>query len=143
MMCSGLSLIVAARSGVLETFTPGPPIDEVAHFAGRKATIQRLQDIAIEKVRHAIIFGERGVGKTSLANIFHKDLNTETKFVREIAIDALGTTPAVAAGLTDETLNMADVVTLIDKRDEERLGEKRAAMLDPQARLAGELSYSN
>jgi len=38
---------------------------------------------------------------------------------------------------------MADIVTLIDKRDEERLGEKRAAMLDPQARLAGKLSYSN
>jgi hypothetical protein len=46
-------------------------------------------------------------------------------------------------GLTDETLNMADVVTLIDKRDEERLGEKRAAMLDPQAKLAEKLSYSN
>jgi IS1 family transposase len=55
----------------------------------------------------------------------------------------LGTTPAVAAGLTDETLNMADVVTLIDKRDAERLGDKRAAALDPQAKLAGKLSYSN
>jgi Cdc6-like AAA superfamily ATPase len=76
------------RVEVLETFTPGPPINEVAQFAGRKATIQRLQDIAIEKARHAIIFGERGVGKTSLANIFHKDLNSETKKVVEIAIDA-------------------------------------------------------
>jgi hypothetical protein len=78
----------ALRSEVLETFTPGPAINEVAQFAGRKATIQRLQDIAIEKARHAIIFGERGVGKTSLANIFHKDLNSETKRVREIAVDA-------------------------------------------------------
>src|ERR1043166_2888550 len=76
------------RVEVLETFTPGPAINEVAQFAGRKATIQRLQDIAIERARHAIIFGERGVGKTSLANIFHKDLNTETRRVREIAIDA-------------------------------------------------------
>ena len=40
-------------------------------------------------------------------------------------------------------LNMADVVTLIDKRDAERLGDKRAAALDPQAKLAGKLSYSN
>jgi hypothetical protein len=76
------------RNEVLETFTPGPAINEVAQFAGRKATIQRLQDIAIERARHAIIFGERGVGKTSLANIFHKDLNTATKLVREIAVDA-------------------------------------------------------
>src|SRR3984885_12888355 len=76
------------RVEILETFTPGPAINEVAQFAGRKATIQRLQDIAIERARHAIIFGERGVGKTSLANIFHKDLNSETKQVREIAVDA-------------------------------------------------------
>ncbi len=78
----------ALRVEVLETFTPGPPINEIAQFAGRKATIQRLQDIAIERARHAIIFGERGVGKTSLANIFHKDLNSETRKVREIAVDA-------------------------------------------------------
>lgn len=78
----------ALRVDVLETFTPGPAINEVAQFAGRKATIQRLQDIAIEKARHAIIFGERGVGKTSLSNIFHKDLNAATRSVREIAIDA-------------------------------------------------------
>ena len=71
----------ALRSEVLETFTPGPAINEVAQFAGRKATIQRLQDIAIERARHAIIFGERGVGKTSLSNIFHKDLNTATRSV--------------------------------------------------------------
>ncbi len=37
----------------------------------------------------------------------------------------LGTTPAVAAGLTDKTLTMADVVGLIDAHDEKALGEKR------------------
>jgi DNA polymerase III delta prime subunit len=78
----------ALRIEVLETFTPGPPINEVAEFAGRRAIIQRLQDITIERARHAIIFGERGVGKTSLANIFYKDLNSPTRSVREIAVDA-------------------------------------------------------
>jgi DNA polymerase III delta prime subunit len=78
----------ALRHEVLETFTPGPPINDVAEFSGRKATIQRLQDIAVERARHAIIFGERGVGKTSLANIFYKDLNTATRKVRVIPIDA-------------------------------------------------------
>ena len=78
----------ALRVEVLETFTPGPAINEVAQFAGRKATIQRLQDIAIERARHAMIFGERGVGKTSLANIFYKDLHSTTKNVQEIVVDA-------------------------------------------------------
>lgn len=76
------------RLEVLETFTPGPAINEVAEFSGRKETIRRLQDIAIERARHAIIFGERGVGKTSLANIFHKSLNSSIRTVREIAVNA-------------------------------------------------------
>lgn len=76
------------RIEVLETFTPGPAINEVAQFAGRKDTIQRLQDIAVERARHAMIFGERGVGKTSLANIFYKDLQTKTRNIRDIAVDA-------------------------------------------------------
>ena len=55
----------------------------------------------------------------------------------------MSASPAIAASLTDEALTMADVVKLIDKRDEERLGEKRAAILDPQAILARKPSYSN
>ena len=78
----------ALRAEILETFTPGPPINEVALFSGRKGVIQRLQDTAVEKARHAIIYGERGVGKTSLANIFHKQLNTRTRTVEEIYVTA-------------------------------------------------------
>lgn len=76
------------RAEVLETFTPGPAIMEVADFAGRKAIIQRLQDIAVERARHAIIFGERGVGKTSLANVFYKDLNSLTRNIRDVLVNA-------------------------------------------------------
>lgn len=76
------------RSEILETFTPGPPINELGLFAGRKEVIQRLQDTTLERARHAIIFGERGVGKTSLANVFHKTLNTPTRTVNEIYVCA-------------------------------------------------------
>ena len=83
----------ALRSEVFEVFTPGPPISEMDLFAGRRDVIQRLQDITIERGRHAIIFGERGVGKTSLATIFHKDLNVTrnnvvTRSVLSIHINA-------------------------------------------------------
>lgn len=44
-------------------------------LAGRRDIVQRLQDIVIERGRNAIIYGERGVGKTSLATVFHKPLN--------------------------------------------------------------------
>ena len=63
------------RSEILEAFTPGSPINEVELLAGRRDVVQRLQDIVIERGRNAIIYGERGVGKTSLATVFHKPLN--------------------------------------------------------------------
>jgi AAA domain len=78
------------RSNILESFTPGPPINEVEMFAGRQAVIQRLQDIVIERGRNAIIYGERGVGKTSLATVFHKPLNivdTRNGTIKRAVID--------------------------------------------------------
>lgn len=65
----------ALRGEVYEVFTPGQQINELSLFAGRQDVIRRLQDVSIERGRHAIIFGEKGVGKTSLAAVFHKDLN--------------------------------------------------------------------
>jgi Cdc6-like AAA superfamily ATPase len=59
------------RAEVLDLFTPGAPIDEVSLFAGRQSHIQRLRDTVVSRGRHAIVFGERGTGKTSLVNIFH------------------------------------------------------------------------
>jgi len=61
----------ALREEVLELFTPGSPVDEAALFAGRQAEIQKLRDTLASKGRHAVVFGERGVGKTSIANIFY------------------------------------------------------------------------
>jgi Cdc6-like AAA superfamily ATPase len=50
-------------------FTPSAPIDERSLFAGRKEQIRQVVDTVNQKGQHAIIFGERGVGKTSLANV--------------------------------------------------------------------------
>ena len=77
----------ALRNEVVETFTPGTPINEADLFAGRKDTVRELQDTVLEKGRHAIIFGDRGVGKTSIANIFHRPLNTETRPILAIKVN--------------------------------------------------------
>lgn len=50
-------------------FSPAAPIDAQDLFAGRIEQIGRLMDAVTERGRHAILYGERGVGKTSLANI--------------------------------------------------------------------------
>jgi AAA domain len=50
----------------------GAPIDEEDLFAGRAAEISKILRTVMDRSKHVVLFGERGVGKTSLANIFWK-----------------------------------------------------------------------
>ena len=52
-----------------EVFTPDVPIYEADLFSGRNNLLQRIADAVSQRGMHCILFGERGVGKTSLANI--------------------------------------------------------------------------
>ncbi len=55
---------------ISQVFSPGAPIDEGDLFAGRVDQLRDLINAINQRGQHAIIFGERGVGKTSLANTF-------------------------------------------------------------------------
>lgn len=52
-----------------ETFRPAAPIDRRSLFSGRSEQISELFSIAAQPGQHAVIYGERGVGKTSLATV--------------------------------------------------------------------------
>lgn len=54
-------------------FTPGSPVNEKDLFAGRIKQIGSVVDAVSQQGYHAVLYGERGVGKTSLANII-KDI---------------------------------------------------------------------
>lgn len=49
--------------------TPAAPIDQRGLFAGRTSQIRDVLDVVAQRGQHAMLFGERGVGKTSLANV--------------------------------------------------------------------------
>jgi Cdc6-like AAA superfamily ATPase len=54
---------------ISESFSPSAPIDQKALFAGR---IQQFMDVITavgQRGQHVILFGERGVGKTSLSTV--------------------------------------------------------------------------
>lgn len=53
-------------------FKPKTPIDDDKLFSGRLKQVQEVLDVIWEEGGHAVIFGERGVGKTSLANIIDR-----------------------------------------------------------------------
>jgi Cdc6-like AAA superfamily ATPase len=59
----------ALRAEVTEAFSPGAPVQERDLFSGRATQIALLEDAVNQRGRHAIVFGERGVGKTSLVNV--------------------------------------------------------------------------
>lgn len=63
-------LVVQANS----VFTPGFPVHQRDFFSGRAEQLQRTLDALIAPGRHPVIFGQRGVGKTSLANILGQAL---------------------------------------------------------------------
>jgi len=54
---------------VSRVFTPAAPINEKDLFAGRTGHLRRVVDAINQRGQHVIVFGERGVGKTSLANV--------------------------------------------------------------------------
>lgn len=52
-----------------QVFTPGSPVNEQELFSGRVTELGRILDAVTQKGYHAVLYGERGVGKTSLSNI--------------------------------------------------------------------------
>ena len=50
-------------------FTPGAPISEAELFSGRLDQVRKIIDTISQRGYHAVLYGERGVGKTSLSNV--------------------------------------------------------------------------
>ena len=63
---------IRIRVALARTFTPGSPVHELEMLRGRQGE-RTLALSAVGQVgRHAVIYGERGVGKTSLARFIHE-----------------------------------------------------------------------
>ncbi len=58
-------------------FTPSTPVTAADVFSGRQVERQRLIRAVFEPGRHAVVYGARGVGKTSLTNIVSQALSAE------------------------------------------------------------------
>jgi len=57
------------ESGVREIFTPHQPISDSDLLLGRQKEVKKLVQTLNTPGQHVLLFGERGVGKSSLANI--------------------------------------------------------------------------
>jgi Cdc6-like AAA superfamily ATPase len=64
---TGTDILAADR--LAKAFTPNRPIDLPQLLSGRLDLLYRLQDIINTQGQHAILYGDRGVGKTSIARV--------------------------------------------------------------------------
>lgn len=78
----------ALKGDLNEAFSPGAPVQEKDLFAGRIPQLAALVDATQQRGRHAIVFGERGVGKTSLVNILSLVIHRPTRPVIAIKVNS-------------------------------------------------------
>lgn len=80
-----------------KVFTPTTPVDESSLFSGRSDQLGRIFEAVAQKGQHAIVYGERGVGKTSLANVL-------SQFLHEQGANVIGPRATADGGDTFSTL---------------------------------------
>lgn len=71
-----------------DAFSPGAPVQERDLFAGRIDQLRLLVDAIQQRGRHAIVFGERGVGKTSITNILSYVLEIRRRKILIVRVNA-------------------------------------------------------
>lgn len=74
------SRLMKARVTLRDVFTPAQPVTERSKFAGRLSVLARLIEILEDQRSHVVIYGERGIGKTSLVHIL-SDIARESRYV--------------------------------------------------------------
>ncbi|NNM77246.1 ATP-binding protein [Sphingomonas sp. ID1715] len=72
--------LAKARTTLRDVFTPAQPVTERSKFAGRLGVLARLIEILEDQRSHVVIYGERGIGKTSLVHIL-ADIARESRYV--------------------------------------------------------------
>jgi hypothetical protein len=68
-----------ARLALNDVFTPAQPVTERSRFAGRLDVLVRLISILEDQRAHVVLYGERGIGKTSLLHIL-SDIARESRY---------------------------------------------------------------
>ena len=72
--------IAGARIALRNAFTPAQPVTDRRMFAGRLPVLSRLIEVIEDRLSHVVVFGERGIGKTSLLHIL-ADLAGESRYL--------------------------------------------------------------
>lgn len=67
--------LIRARVALSSAFIPSGPVNDRDLFAGRIDQVSKVLRVVGQEGQHVILYGERGVGKTSLASLAHEFWN--------------------------------------------------------------------
>ncbi len=123
---------VAMRTFLRLAFRPGAPIEKYSLFAGRQTQTDMVIGAIIQHGQHAIMYGEPGVGKTSLAKVLAelasqagiKIVNSDTincdssddfsslwhKAFKELTFKIKSSSPGFAKQETETEKNLNDLI---------------------------------
>ncbi len=73
----------ALAAKATQVLKPQTPITDKDLFAGRWAELTAISDAAHQAGLHVVVYGERGVGKTSLANVVESTLHVLDNYGKE------------------------------------------------------------
>jgi Cdc6-like AAA superfamily ATPase len=76
--------ILARVSDVSRAFSPGAPITTRDLFSGRVTQMSTLMEVVGRRGGHAVLYGERGVGKTSLAAVVSQVLASQNRITARV-----------------------------------------------------------
>ena len=97
-----------------KAFSPDAPIKDEEHLKGRKDELKRLKAMLRSTGSQAILFGDRGVGKTSIAKVFMN--HAESEGCEVIQIQCSGTD--TFSSITESILEKAGLDLQIDSINE-------------------------
>lgn len=92
------------RRSLYQVFTPSAPVDRREVFSGRVAQLLALNEVVWQKGQHAVIYGERGVGKTSLAKVAREIVASERMFSAHVTCDSEDTFDSIWKKVLSEIL---------------------------------------
>jgi len=81
-------LLDMRRRTLYQVFSPSAPVDRREVFAGRSAQLLTLREVVFQRGQHAVIYGERGVGKTSLAKVSREVASADRMFTAHVTCDS-------------------------------------------------------
>lgn len=76
----------AKRIEISELFSSTHPVREVELFNGRTSQIRSVMHAIFQAGQHAIVYGDRGVGKTSLVNAVSSKVFANSKYTRFFSV---------------------------------------------------------